>query len=238
MTEIYLFHCMNVCTMYVYRSFQKRLLGQPMGLSLQNKNILVLGYGAIGKALVQILRPFNCESISVVRRMWKADEMEAPENRNLNLLTQGDSLALQESLSTTDILFVACTLNDSTRNMVNEKLISNLKDGSYIVNVARGGILDYNSMMNALKSGKLGGLGLDVFWEEPFDPSDPILDFENVVFTPHVGGVTDVSYGNMAKILVSTASSLQESIQDGASTWRVPMGAHMVVPPKSINVTY
>lgn len=72
--------------------------------------------------------------------------------------------------------------------------------GAYIVNVARGGLLDYDAVLAALKSGHLGGLAIDVAWSEPFDPSDPILQFPNVLITPHVAGVTTYSYQNMGKV--------------------------------------
>lgn len=69
-----------------------------------------------------------------------------------------------------------------------------------MVNVARGRLLDYQSTLHSLESGHLGGLGIDVAWTEPFDPDDPILKFNNVIFTPHVAGVTEHSYRSMAKV--------------------------------------
>lgn len=70
-----------------------------------------------------------------------------------------------------------------------------------MVNIARGGVLDYEAVYSHLESGHLGGLGIDVAWTEPFDPEDPILKFKNVIFTPHVAGVTEISYRTMAKVL-------------------------------------
>lgn len=72
--------------------------------------------------------------------------------------------------------------------------------GSLLVNIARGGILDYKSVLHHLQSGHLGGLAIDVAWTEPFDPDDPILKFPNVLITPHVAGVTVYSYRKMAKV--------------------------------------
>ena len=73
--------------------------------------------------------------------------------------------------------------------------------GAYLINIARGGLLDYGAVAQNLKSGYLGGLGIDVAWTEPFDPNDPILQLPNVLITPHVAGVTDYSYRSMAKVL-------------------------------------
>lgn len=81
-------------------------------------------------------------------------------------------------------------------------LIWLLIQGALLVNIARGGLLDYEAVLEHLKSGHLGGLGIDVAWTEPFDPNDPILKFKNVLITPHVGGVTEVSYRSMAKVCI------------------------------------
>lgn len=61
--------------------------------------------------------------------------------------------------------------------------------------------MDYDAVLDHLKSGHLGGLGTDVAWKEPFDPDDAILKFPNVIMTPHVAGVTEYSYRAMAKVL-------------------------------------
>lgn len=68
------------------------------------------------------------------------------------------------------------------------------------MNVARGGLLDYEAVSQHLKSGHLGGIGIDVAWMEPFNPDDPILQHNNVMLTPHVAGVTEHSYRSMAKV--------------------------------------
>jgi D-isomer specific 2-hydroxyacid dehydrogenase, NAD binding domain len=78
------------------------------------------------------------------------------------------------------------------------------------VNIARGGILDYDAVYQHLKTGHLGGLGIDVAWFEPFNPDDPILKLPNVLITPHVGGVTEYSYRTMAKVLLLFANFQKE----------------------------
>lgn len=71
------------------------------------------------------------------------------------------------------------------------------------MNVARGGLVDYEAVINHLESGHLGGLGTDVAWTEPFNPDDQIFKFKNVIMTPHVAGVTEHSYRSMAKVRVA-----------------------------------
>ncbi|KAJ7532247.1 hypothetical protein O6H91_14G079600 [Diphasiastrum complanatum] len=97
--------------------------------------------------------------------------------------------------------------------MINDKFLAAMKKGAKLVNVARGGLLDYASVKAALESGQLGGLGMDVAWYEPFDPADPLLEHPKVVLTPHVAGVTELSYKNMGKIIADCAlkiSALEE----------------------------
>ena len=78
--------------------------------------------------------------------------------------------------------------------------ISGCFQGALLVNIARGGLVNYESAYQGLESGHLGGLGTDVAWSEPFDPNDPILKFKSVIMTPHVAGVTEFSYRSMAKV--------------------------------------
>ncbi|KDO36140.1 hypothetical protein CISIN_1g044647mg, partial [Citrus sinensis] len=80
--------------------------------------------------------------------------------------------------------------------------------GSLLVNIVRGGLLDYEVVAHYLESGHLGGLGLDVAWTKPFDPNNPILKFQIVLITPHVGGVTEHSYRSTAKVVGDVALQL------------------------------
>ena len=82
-------------------------------------------------------------------------------------------------------------------HLFGEQEITAMKKGAFIINVARGGLLDPDALLAALRSGQVAGAGLDVFWEEPVDMTHPIFR-ENVIATPHIAGVTDVSYEGIA----------------------------------------
>nr|GEW46813.1 D-isomer specific 2-hydroxyacid dehydrogenase family protein [Tanacetum cinerariifolium] len=92
--------------------------------------------------------------------------------------------------------------SDIVTGIIDKAFISAMKKGGLLVNIARGGLLNYEALHNGLISGQLGGLGIDVAWREPFDPDDPILNFPNVLLTPHVAGVTECSFRSMAKVCV------------------------------------
>jgi D-3-phosphoglycerate dehydrogenase len=88
-----------------------------------------------------------------------------------------------------DFISLHLPLSDSTKNMVNEKIMASMKPGAIIINTSRGGLIDEDAAYHALKSGKLGGLGLDAFDQEPPQGSK-LLELDTVVATPHAGAHT------------------------------------------------
>ncbi len=107
-------------------------------------------------------------------------------------------------------LIVCCVLNDDTRGLVGREVLDALGAGGpgYVVNVARGPVLDYDALHEALREHRIAGAGLDVYWDEPIDPSDPILAY-NVVATPHIGGVTTSAYDAMGDQVVANIERLR-----------------------------
>src|SRR5262245_23125417 len=84
-----------------------------------------------------------------------------------------------------------------------------MKPSAFVINVARGPVLDYTTLLAALKEGRITGAGLDVFWYEPFDPTDPIFSF-NVIATPHIGGATDLSLQGIAKKVAENVNRVRQ----------------------------
>jgi phosphoglycerate dehydrogenase-like enzyme len=84
-----------------------------------------------------------------------------------------------------------------------------LPQGALLVNAARGGLIDYRALYDALAKGHLGGVGLEVFWTEPISPEDLLLKFPNVIATPHVAGVTDRSYADIADAVAGNTERLR-----------------------------
>lgn len=89
-------------------------------------------------------------------------------------------------------------------------LLDLLQKSGYILNAARGPIINKKALMEALDSGYLGGVALDVYWKEPPEPNDPILDYPNVMATPHIAGVSDVSYRGIATKVVENITRVME----------------------------
>ncbi|XP_008802910.2 hydroxypyruvate reductase isoform X2 [Phoenix dactylifera] len=192
---------------------KQKNLGEPTGDTLLGKTVLILGFGAIGVDLAKRLRSFGVKILAIKRR-WTSDSLPAGVSNAQSdgfdglIDKKGGPENMYEFASEADIVVTCLTLTTESAGIVDEKFLSHMRKGSLLVNVARGGLLEYNSVLHHLESGNLGGLGIDVAWTEPFDPDDPILKFPNVLITPHVAGVTEHSYRTMAKVVGDCALQL------------------------------
>lgn len=145
----------------------------PVYRELCGKTWGIIGYGNIGKAVGRIADAFGCRVIVNKR---------TPESGC-------ECVDLDTLLRRSDIISIHCPLTDETRNMIDKSAIEKMKDGVIIVNVARGAVWDESAITEAVKSGKIGGMGCDVFTKEPFDKDHPfysLLDSRSVCLTPHM----------------------------------------------------
>lgn len=179
-----------------------RRLGEPIGMPLTDAAVVVLGLGAVGQAVVRRLAGFGPRLTGIGSGPRPPAQVEAALSRYLV------SERLPEALSGADALIVCCTLTERTRGIVGERELAAMRPGAYLVNVARGPVVDYSALLTALRSGRLGGAGLDVYWDEPIDPADPLLA-ENVSATPHIGGVTTASYRRIAERVVANIEDVR-----------------------------
>ena len=147
--------------------------------SLNGKTLGIVGMGAIGKNLatraiafgmsVQAYDPYFDEAFAVRHGTKKA--------------------GLDEVLSTSDFISLHVPLTDETRHMVNADRIAKMKKGAVVINTARGGLIDEEAAAEAIRTGALGGMGLDAFEQEPLTDS-PLKGLDCVIFTPHTGAHT------------------------------------------------
>lgn len=178
-------------------SIQLKRLGEPAGGTLFGKTVFILGYGNIGRELAKRLRPFDVK-ILATKRSWTSLQDDLVDET-------GSHNDIHKYASMADIVVCCLNMNRETAGIINHSFIQSMKKGAYLINVARGGLLDYEAVAQGLQSGHLGGLGIDVAWTEPFDPKDPILQHPNVLITPHVAGVTESSYRAMSKVVGDAA---------------------------------
>lgn len=176
-------------------SINHGVANEPLGYSISGKKFGVVGLGGIGLEIIKILKIFNAEIYGLKRTKPKDDYVE-----NLNIKFAGTvDDDFEYILPLIDYLILAVPLDKNTENLINDETIGLAKDGLAIINVGRAGLIDKKSLIRGLKSGKIKGAGLDVFWEEPVHISDEIFHF-NVIATPHIGGATHESIGDIARI--------------------------------------
>lgn len=166
--------------------------GEPEGQALVGRTAGLIGFGGIGRALAIRLRYFGMHIVCVKRYPDEA----LKEAYGLDWIA--GPTALPTLLAVSDYLFLCLPLTDETRDLIGHEELKTLRSGSFLINPSRGPIVNHQALYEALVTGHLGGAALDVFWREPPDPTDPILSLSNVLVTPHIAGVTDLSYGQIA----------------------------------------
>lgn len=147
------------------------------GRQLSGTTVGIIGVGHIGKELIRLLKPFECKILvnDIIDQSEYYKQVGAVE------------VTKEEIFAKSDWVTIHTPLDSSTRNLVNEKMLSLMQPHALLVNAARGGIVDEVALKNALKNGKIGGAFLDVYDIEP--PTDKeLLAIPNLICTPHIGG--------------------------------------------------
>jgi D-3-phosphoglycerate dehydrogenase / 2-oxoglutarate reductase len=160
---------------------------RPSGISLEGKTVGILGLGAIGRQLARRLAGFDCHLLAYDPC---ADSAFASRN-GIELVPMDDLLARSDFVS------LHLPVLPETRGMVDAGFLAKMKKGSYLVNTARGELVDETALLEALQSGRLRGAALDALISEPPDPSHPLLALPQVIVTPHLGAQTDGATNNM-----------------------------------------
>jgi lactate dehydrogenase-like 2-hydroxyacid dehydrogenase len=139
------------------------------------KQLGIIGFGRIGAEVAKRARGFD----------MKVVYYDIVPNEDLEKSLGVRYVSLEDLLRSSDIVSINVTLTPQTQHMMGDKEFAMMKDGAFLVNTARGAVIDEGALLRALRSGKLGGAGLDVMEEEPPSPDNPLLKLENVVLTPH-----------------------------------------------------
>ena len=184
------------------RSFANRRVGEPPGKALCGKTVGLVGLGGIGRALARRLKTFDVRLIGIKRHSQAATKEE------LGLEWVGEPNDLNELLGRSDYVVLCLPATTETRQLMNRSTFAGIKRGAFLINLGRGGLVDRDALEEALVSGQIAGAGLDVFWEEPPDPNDPIFT-HNVLATPHIAGSTDVSMKGIVKAVAENIRRIE-----------------------------
>jgi phosphoglycerate dehydrogenase-like enzyme len=159
-----------------------------MGLGLSGRTLGVIGAGGIGKELLRMARVFDLKLLAT-DPVANDVELGYIGARKVDL----DTLMRQS-----DFVVVCCLLNEHTRHLIGAEALAKMKPTSYLINVARGPIVDEKALIDVLQKRRIAGAALDVFEQEPVDPANPLLAMDNVIVTPHSLCWTDECFHNMA----------------------------------------
>ncbi len=175
--------------------------GDFLGTEVNNKTLGVVGFGRVGQEVAKRLGNIGMEVVTFdpYISQERADQIGA------QLVDDLDTC-----LERTDFLTIHTPLTSETEHMIGETELAQL-EGGYVINCARGGIIDESALAAAVEDGRLAGAAVDVFGEEPVDPDNPLLDVDNVVVTPHLGASTEAAQENVA---TSTAEQVVAAFAD------------------------
>ena len=146
------------------------------GIGLAGKQLGLIGFGGIAKKVLKMAEGFGMQV-----KVWTRSPEKHQGGFSPDLF-----LDMERLLETSDFISLHLPLNNETQGMLGKPELSRIKAGAILINTARGGLLDEAALIEALRSGQLKGAGLDVFAEEPLGDNHPLLNFENVVLSPHV----------------------------------------------------
>jgi phosphoglycerate dehydrogenase-like enzyme len=178
-----------------------------MGYEIKDKVAGIIGIGNIGSRVAEILKyGFGAKVIAYDPNLSE----EEIQKRG------AQPVSLEELLQTSDIISLNASLNEKNYHMLSHKEFSMMKKNVFIVNTARGELIDTEALIKALKEGKVAGAGLDVVEGEPIDENHPLLAFDNVIITPHTSAYTYECLRGMGDKVVSDVEKvLRGEIPDG-----------------------
>lgn len=163
------------------------------GLELFGKTVGILGTGKIGIATAKIFKAFGCEAVG-----WSRTENE--EFKAIGGVYISDKQAF---FAAADIVSIHLPLNKYTHGIVSSKELSVMKETAFLVNTARGPIIDEDELIAALQSKKIAGAALDVFAQEPINKDNKLLELDNVILTPHIAYKTEEALKRRVEVTVS-----------------------------------
>lgn len=161
---------------------------------MDGRTLGIVGYGSIGKKVAKIAQAFDMKALAYNRSPKKDESVRFVE--------------MDELLEKSDIVSIHCPLNSDSEKMCNKEFFEKMKDGALFINTSRGGVVDEQALIDAVKSKKISGAGLDVVAVEPMEKHEEILDIDNIIITPH-----------SAWAPVETRTRLVEIVKNNIKKW-------------------
>ena len=150
-------------------------------IQLKGKTIGIIGFGSLGKAIAKKAKAFDMKVIATRRLQKKVEHKKTVDE----LIPVSN---LSHLLKNSDFVIIACPLTPVTKNMIGKRELSEMKSTAFIINIARGEIINEAALINALQNKTLAGAALDVFEKEPLPKESPLFALDNVFLSPHISG--------------------------------------------------
>ena len=168
------------------------------GTEIFQKTLGLIGFGHVARRLVELVSPFDMQIM-----------VYHPSHTKENLSENIEKVStLNQIFERADIISLHAPLTDQTKGMINKSAIVKMKQSVFIINTARGAIIDESDLYEAAKANRIGGAALDCFAEEPVAPEHPLLQLDNIVVTPHVASSSDLSLINMGMFAAKNVISV------------------------------
>jgi phosphoglycerate dehydrogenase-like enzyme len=167
----------------------------PIGWELRGRRVGIVGYGGVGRMVAITCRALGME-VWVTRRTPIVPALE-PIDRAV------DAAEFSDMLASCDALVLCSSLNSSTRQLLDAEAFARVRHGAVLVNVARGGLVDQDALVDALRSGRVSGAVLDVTTPEPLPEDHPLRSIPNTYITPHVSGDTEEAWSRKIDLFLA-----------------------------------
>lgn len=175
---------------------RKDFFNDYQGMEVNGRCLGLMGLGRIGSRVAKIAMALGMQVVAYD----PVTTAEQAAGLGIELLPSVEAV-----LKRADVVSLHVPLTDQTRHLLNAERLALMKPGAYLINTARGGLVDEAALLAALESGHLGGAGLDVFSKEPPDQASPLLHREDVIATPHIAGATPASKERLWRAAISQA---------------------------------
>jgi phosphoglycerate dehydrogenase-like enzyme len=189
------------------------------GVGLSRRTLGIVGLGGIGRELVRLMKPYDMKILAADPNVASTAAADA-----------GVGLcSIEDLMERSDFVVIACVLNDDTRHLLNAARLALVKPSAYLINVARGPIVDEKALITALQEERIAGAGLDVFEQEPPDPANPLFAMDNVISTAHclcwtdsfldavardaITGIINVVQGRLPDFVVNSEAKIHPRVR-------------------------
>jgi phosphoglycerate dehydrogenase-like enzyme len=161
------------------------------GKILEGKRIAILGLGLIAEALAKRCKAFDMEVVGITGTLREVENFDDVRPYD----------ALPGAISDADYVVVLSPGSGPNKRLVNAECLAAMKPSAYLINLARGGVIDEAALVDAVQAKRIAGAGLDVFDTEPLPASSPLWDLDNVIITPHMGGMSEAYVDQAMRVI-------------------------------------